>query len=144
MVQRKRIWWGTMRLGVQSLASLIGLRIRHSSNLLLLWLWCRPAAVAPIRPLPWEPPYAAGAALKGQSSFFKKSSEVLFLLFILLKSESHWALPGYCSSLPQTRWKIHHLWQDHCPGQVYRISGILMPRIRPISNPEPWFPKCCQ
>ena len=30
----------------------------------LLWLWCRPAATAPIRPLAWEPPYAAGAALK--------------------------------------------------------------------------------
>ena len=29
----------------------------------LLWLWCRPAATAPIRPLAWEPPYAAGAAL---------------------------------------------------------------------------------
>ena len=28
----------------------------------LLWLWCRPAAAAPIRPLAWEPPYAAGAA----------------------------------------------------------------------------------
>ena len=28
----------------------------------LLWLWCRPAATAPIRPLAWEPPYAAGAA----------------------------------------------------------------------------------
>ena len=30
----------------------------------LLWLWCRPAAAAPIRPLAWEPPCAAGAALK--------------------------------------------------------------------------------
>ena len=28
----------------------------------LLWLWRRPAAVALIRPLVWEPPYAAGAA----------------------------------------------------------------------------------
>ena len=25
----------------------------------LLWLWCRPAAVAPIQPLAWEPPYAS-------------------------------------------------------------------------------------
>ena len=25
----------------------------------LLWLWCRLAAVAPIQPLAWEPPYAA-------------------------------------------------------------------------------------
>ena len=29
-----------------------------------LWLWCRLAAVAAIRPLAWEPPHAAGAALK--------------------------------------------------------------------------------
>ena len=28
----------------------------------LLWLWCRPAATAPIRPLAWEPLYAMGAA----------------------------------------------------------------------------------
>ena len=35
-------------------------------DLVLPWLWCRPAAAAPIRPLAWEPPYAAGAALKRQ------------------------------------------------------------------------------
>ena len=28
----------------------------------LLWLWCRLAAIAPIRPLACEPPYAMGAA----------------------------------------------------------------------------------
>ena len=28
----------------------------------LLWLWLRPVATAPIRPLAWEPPYAAEAA----------------------------------------------------------------------------------
>ena len=32
----------------------------------LLRLWCRLAAVAPIQPLAWELPYAAGAALKKQ------------------------------------------------------------------------------
>ena len=30
----------------------------------LLWLWCGPAAAALIWPLAWEPPYAAGEALK--------------------------------------------------------------------------------
>ena len=35
-------------------------------DLALLWLWHRPAATAPIRPITWEPPYAAGAALKRQ------------------------------------------------------------------------------
>ena len=30
----------------------------------LPWLWCRSVATAPIRPLAWEPPHGAGAALK--------------------------------------------------------------------------------
>ena len=38
----------------------------------LLWLWCGPAAIAPIRPLVWEPPYAAGVVLKRQSINQKK------------------------------------------------------------------------
>ena len=32
----------------------------------LLWLWCRPEATAPIRPLAWEPPCADSAALKSK------------------------------------------------------------------------------
>ena len=32
-------------------------------DLVLLWLWCRPAATTLIRPLAWEPPYATGASL---------------------------------------------------------------------------------
>ena len=39
----------------------------HSSDPVLLRLWCRPAAVALIRPLAWEPPYAVGAALKNKN-----------------------------------------------------------------------------
>ena len=35
-----------------------------SSDPTLLWLWRRPAATAPIRPLAWEPPYAVGVALE--------------------------------------------------------------------------------
>ena len=41
-----------------------GVGHRHISDPVLLWLWCRPAAVTPIGPLAWEPAYAAGAALK--------------------------------------------------------------------------------
>ena len=37
---------------------------RLSWDLAMLWLWCRPEAVALTRPLAWEPPYATGAALK--------------------------------------------------------------------------------
>ena len=39
-----------------------GVGCRCALDLVLLWLW--PAAVAPIQPLAWEPPYGASAALK--------------------------------------------------------------------------------
>jgi len=39
-----------------------GVGCRHGSDPSLLWLWRRPVATAPIRPLAWEPPYATGAA----------------------------------------------------------------------------------
>ena len=41
-----------------------GVGRRHGSDLTLLWLWCRPEATAPIRPLAWESPHAARAALE--------------------------------------------------------------------------------
>ena len=41
-----------------------GAACRCSSDPVLLWLWCRLAAIALIRPLAWEPPYAMGAALE--------------------------------------------------------------------------------
>ena len=41
-----------------------GVCCRRGSDPALLWLWCRPAAIARIRPLAWEPPYAAEAALE--------------------------------------------------------------------------------
>ena len=63
-----------MRMRVRSLASLSGLRIccccklrcrlQLGSDPVLLWLWCRPAAAAPIWRLAWELPYATGGALK--------------------------------------------------------------------------------
>ena len=37
-----------------------------------LWLWCRPETTALIRPLAWEPPYAAGEVLKSKKIKIKK------------------------------------------------------------------------
>ena len=72
-----------MRFRVGSLASLSGLRILHCIScgvgprcgwdLALLWLWHRLTAIAPIKPLAWEPPYVAGADLKRP----KKKKKVL-------------------------------------------------------------------
>ena len=74
-----------MRLRAQSLALFSGLRIGHCHE-----LWCRSqtqlgsgiavavaqaAATAPIRPLAWEPPNAAGAALEKAKNTKKKKNQ---------------------------------------------------------------------
>ena len=71
-----------MRTQVQSLASLSGLGSGiavscgvghgHSLYFTLLWLWRRLVATAPIGPLAWEPPYAAGAAQRNSKDKKKK------------------------------------------------------------------------
>ena len=73
----------SMKMWVQRLALLSGLRIWHchklwlghrcSSDLVLLWLWCRPAA-ALIQPLAQELPYAISAAMKREK---KKKKNVI-------------------------------------------------------------------
>ena len=77
-----------MRLQVQSLPLLSGLTIRRCRE-----LWCRlqtqlgsgiavavavvrVVATAPIRPLAWEPPYAAGAAQRNSKKTKKKKKMI--------------------------------------------------------------------
>ena len=48
---------------------------RCGSDLALLWLWCKPSATAPIQPLAWEFPYAAGMSLKRQKKKKKKKKK---------------------------------------------------------------------
>ena len=52
-----------------------GVGSSHSPDPELLWLWCRPAAITLIRPLAWEPPYAAGVALKEAKGQNKKKKK---------------------------------------------------------------------
>ena len=68
----------SVRMWVQSLASLSGLRIPccHKlqiglgcgSSLVWLWLWFRPAAAGPVQTLAQELPYATGVTLKTKST----------------------------------------------------------------------------
>ena len=63
-----------MRLQVRSLAYAqwvkdlalpsCGVDHRPGSDPELLWLWHRPAATVPIRPLAWEPPYVSETVLE--------------------------------------------------------------------------------
>ena len=56
-----------------------GIGLRHGSDPALLWLWLwlwrRPAAVAPVRPLAWEPPDAADAALEKEGKKTNKQKK---------------------------------------------------------------------
>jgi len=52
-----------------------GVDHRRGSDLAWLWPWRRPAATVPVQSLAWEPPYAAGAALKRQNKKIKKKEE---------------------------------------------------------------------
>ena len=71
MTQRKRI-----RLGTIEIVGLIP-GYRHGLDLARLWLRLRrrQAAVAPVRPLAWEPTYATGAALKSKITKKKKKKK---------------------------------------------------------------------
>ena len=60
----------------------VGRRLR-SDPTLLLWLWRRPVALAPIGPLVWEPPYAVEAALeKAKRQKTKKDRQILMISLI--------------------------------------------------------------
>ena len=49
---------------------------------MLLWLWCRPAAAAPIQPLAWELLCAIGAALKKKKKKKKVINRSLYNLLL--------------------------------------------------------------
>ena len=57
----------------------------------LLWLWYRLAATAPIGPLAWVPPYAAGVALKRQKQTNKSIRSLMCcpIYFGVSRLETH-------------------------------------------------------
>ena len=54
---------------------------RRSLDLAWLWLWCRPVATAPLGPLAWDPPYAAGVALEKAKG--PKNKQTKIIVFVL-------------------------------------------------------------
>ena len=87
-----------------------GVGHRRSWDLILLWLWCSPGNAAPIQPLTWELPYAAGMALKSKSKNKNKQkakceriSELfyLFFFFFLFRQPPQWKW-----SNPRQSWNL--------------------------------------
>ena len=67
--QQSQTQLASMRIGVQSLALLSGLRIQSCHE-----LWCRLQTQLHIRPLVWEPPYAVSVASKKERKQERKKA----------------------------------------------------------------------
>ena len=62
----------------------IGCRRNSDPALLLLWLWHRPAAEAPIGPLAWEPPCAMGVSLEKTKEKKKERNDDYIYIYIYM------------------------------------------------------------
>ena len=80
-----------------------GVGHRRGSDLALLWLWCRPAAVAPIQPLAWEPPYAEGVALKSKENKIKQKEDAVHIYNGIPLSHKKEQNSAICSNMGATR-----------------------------------------
>ena len=129
-----------------------GVACRCGSDPALLWLWCRPAAVALTRPLAWEPPpYAAGAALKGQIDPPKKKNSCDFAFSSILvdfvdfieqatpnrfvySSKSHSKINAlrcvFIHTTPAWCWVLH-LWEYPC---LRSLDLVLINGTAPLSS----------
>ena len=61
-----------------------------SSDPASLWLWCKPAAMVPIRPLVWEPPYGTGAAQEMAKRPKKKKKKKHYWCILKSRVPSIW------------------------------------------------------
>ena len=90
----------------------------------LLWLWCRPTAVAPIRPLAWELPYTAGVALEKK----KKKTKKRKLLFFFPCIPDVGILVKYDIPLQITGSLILHNFMDVKNGRKRAIQQLDVPK----------------
>ena len=83
-----------------------GVGHRRGSDLALLWLLCRPAAVALIGPLAWEPPYAVLQSKKQTTTITTKSNSDL-----TVKVELFFV------------YQLYHLREGSCDDFLINIAG---------------------
>jgi len=113
-----------------------GVGCRRSSDPTLLWLCCRLAATALIRPLAWEPPYAAGVALekmKRQKKEKKKEMNhlgvynfVALRIVTVLHNRQLPLLPNIFISPKGSPEPTEPQW-EHCPSSPHLLSPTLSP-----------------
>ena len=87
-----------------------GVGRRHDLDLTLLWLWCRPAATAPIGPLAGKPPCAMVEALKKKKKKKKKKVGKYLLKNI-------WMIGCTFPPIPPT----HTIWRQAVAGEIGKM-----------------------
>ena len=101
-----------------------GVGCRHGSDLALLWLWRRPAATVPIRPLAWEPPYAMGAALeKAKRPKRKKEKE----RFSDIKKKKKKIMESSCRGAVETNPTRKHEVAGSIPDLAQWVMDLALP-----------------
>ena len=129
---------------------------RRGSDLALLWLWCRPAAVAPIWPLAWEPPICRRCSPKRQNKECKRTQQGMVLVsyqFILsIKGISDWVSKicteciqmYFCANIYTYFFLLFWLYLQHMevpgPGIKSKLELQPMAKLRQpqILNPLLW------
>ena len=91
--------------------------VGHSwgSDRALLWLWHRPASTAPIRPLAWEPPYAAIAALEKDKKTKRKEMPLFYSLSAIIDSGKNylWIINLECKFNEEHKISIEYLFINY-------------------------------
>ena len=93
----------------------------------MLWLCCRPAAAAWIRPLAWELPHATGAALKTKEERRKEetNSNPVILLPFLSGAE------GLISPAVEKAGCQQVVFGGHLSWGIYRLREVISPETGP-------------
>ena len=93
-----------------------GVGCRCDSDLVLLCLWCRPAAAARTQPLAWELPHAVGVALRShkQTILFYYQNKLLLIKIAQLEISYIFNQNNTCSNCSNLR-----------KSNVAKIHGII-------------------
>ena len=88
-----------------------GVGHRLGSDPVLLWLWLRLAAAAPIRPLGWEPPYASGATPPPKKDKKRRhSSDLTVNFFTVLNQHKLWYSAEHKRNRKLKEYQIVSIW----------------------------------
>ena len=97
-----------------------GVGCRHGSDPTLLWFWCRLAAVAPIRPLAWESPYAAEAALEKA-----KRQKIIIIIIKKLKKRMYFHKSLLSNTKKNKDRSSHRGATETNPMRNHEVAGLI-------------------